>query len=201
MIIEHDGKRPKIDPTAWIAPDATVCGDVTIGSGARVLFGARIIAENGGTIRIGRDCIVMENAVVRATFTHPCTVGDHCLIGPNAHVVGATLEGEVFVATAVAIFHGARLGRGSEARPHATVHLRTNLPPHGVVPIGWVAVGDPARILPPDKHDEIWALQKPLNFPEWVYGFARETPELMRKITQRLSESLGAHAADELIDP
>ncbi len=44
-------------------------------------------------------------------------------------------------------------------------------------------------------------MQKPPNFPEWVYGFDRETPELMRKITQRLSESLGAHAADELIDP
>ena len=162
MIIQHAGKRPKIDPTAWIAPDATVCGDVTIGPGARVLYGARIIAENGGTIRIGRDCIVTA---------------------------------------AVAIFHGARLGRGSEARPHATVHLRTNLPPQGLVPIGWIAVGDPAQILPPDKHDEIWAVQKPLSFLEWVYGLARETPELMRKITQRLSESLGAHAADELIDP
>src|SRR5260370_5266405 len=96
MIIQHDGKRPKVDPTAWIAPDATVCGDVTIGPGARVLYGARIIAENGGTIRIGRDCIVMENAVVRAPRTHPCTVGDHCLIAPHAHVVRATLPRQAF---------------------------------------------------------------------------------------------------------
>jgi carbonic anhydrase/acetyltransferase-like protein (isoleucine patch superfamily) len=179
-----------------VAPDATVCGNVTIGPGARILHGARVIGEAGGTIQIGRDVIVMENAVIRASTKHPCTIGDHCLIGPNAHVTGATLEDEVFIATAAAIFHGASLGRGSEVRVHATVHLRTRLEPGAVVPIAWVAVGDPARILPPDRHDEIWTVQEPLNFPEWVYGLDRNTADLMRRVTARLSESLGAHAKD-----
>jgi carbonic anhydrase/acetyltransferase-like protein (isoleucine patch superfamily) len=120
-------------------------------------------------------------------------IGDHCLIGPNA-------RDEVFVATGAAIFHGARLGRGSEVRVHATVHLRTRLEPGATVPIGWVAVGDPARILPPNRHDEIWEVQKLLNFPEWVYGFDRSTPDLMRRVTRRLSEALAAHAGDALID-
>ncbi len=137
---------------------------------------------------------------MRATRKHPYTIGDHCLIGPNAHVTGATLEDEVFVATAAAIFHGARVGRGAEVRVHATVHLRTRLEAGGTVPIGWVAVGDPARILPPDRHDEIWAVQKPLNFPDWIYGLDRNTPDLMRHITRRLSESLGAHRDDVVLD-
>jgi hypothetical protein len=64
-------------------------------------------------------------------------------------------------------------------RVHATVHLRTRVEPGATVPIGWIAIGDPARILPPDRHDEIWAVQAPLNFPEWVYGFDRNTPDLM----------------------
>src|SRR5499426_4785355 len=119
MLIEHAGKRPTIDATAWVAPDATLCGDVTIGPSARVLHGARLVGEAGGAIRIGRDGIIMENAVIRASA--PCTIGDHCLIGPSAHVTGATLEDEVFVATGAAIFHGAALGRGSEVRVHATV--------------------------------------------------------------------------------
>jgi len=106
----------------------------------------------------------------------------------------------VFVATGAAIFHGAVVGRGSEVRVHATVHLRTRLEPGAMVPIGWVAVGDPARILPPDRHDEIWEVQKPLNFPQWVYGFDRNTPDLMRHVTRRLSEALGAHAGDAVID-
>lgn len=68
MLMTHAGRQPRIDPTAWIAPDATVCGDVTIGPGARVMHGARVIGEAGGTVRIGRECIVMENAVVRASL-------------------------------------------------------------------------------------------------------------------------------------
>lgn len=196
MLIEHAGKRPIIDPAAWVAPDATLCGDVAVGPGARILHGARIVGEAGGRIRIGRDAIVMENAVVRAGPRHPCTIGDHCLIGPNAHVTGAVIEDQVFVATGAAVFHGAVVGRGSEVRVHAIVHLRTRLEPGATVPMGWVAVGDPARILPPDRHDEIWKVQEPLNFPEWVYGLDRTTPELMRQVTRRLSESLGAHAGD-----
>jgi carbonic anhydrase/acetyltransferase-like protein (isoleucine patch superfamily) len=163
------------------------------------MHGARLIGEGGGVIRIGRDCIVMENAVVRASRRHGCTIGDHCLIGPNAHVTGAVLEEQVFVATGAAIFHGAHLGRGSEVRVHATVHLRTRLAPKTTVPIGWIAVGDPASILPPDQHDEIWAVQAPLNLPEWVYGFDRDTPELMVQVTRRLSDMLGAHSDDRIV--
>ena len=111
MLIEHAGKQPRVDATAWVAPDATVCGDVIVGPGSRVLYGARLIGEAGGAIRIGRECIVMENAVIRASRKHSCTIGDHCLIGQNAHVTGATVEDEVFVATGAAIFHGALLGR------------------------------------------------------------------------------------------
>ncbi|HUZ64775.1 MAG TPA: gamma carbonic anhydrase family protein [Acetobacteraceae bacterium] len=200
MLVTHAGKTPRIDPTAWVAPDATVCGDVAVGPGARILHGARIIGEGGGAIRIGRDCIVMENAVVRAGPRHGCTIGDHCLIGPNAHVTSATLEDQVFIATGAAVFHGAHLGRGAEVRVHATVHLRTHLPPGATVPIGWVAVGDPAHILPPHRHDEIWKVQAPLDFPQFVYGFDRATPDLMVAVTRRLSDTLGAHAGD-IVEP
>jgi carbonic anhydrase/acetyltransferase-like protein (isoleucine patch superfamily) len=197
MLFAHLGRGPRIDPAAWVAPDATVVGDVELGPGVRVMPGARLVGEAGGTIRIGQHCIVMENAVVRASPRHACVIGDHCLIGPNAHVVGAVLEEQVFVATGAAIFHGAQLGRGSEVRVHATVHLRTRLEPGAVVPIGWVAVGDPATILPPDRHEEIWAVQAPLNFPEWVYGLDRSTPDLMVQVTRGLSEALGPHAHDD----
>jgi len=199
MIIAHAGKEPHIDPAAWVAPDATVCGDVEIAEGARVLHGARIVGEAGGRIRIGRNVIVMENAVVRAGPRHPCSIGDHCLIGPHAHVVGATIEEQVFIATGASIFHGAHLGKGSEVRINSVVHLKTRLEAGASVPIGWVAVGDPARILSPDQHHEIWEIQKLLNFPLTVYGLDRNTPDLMIEVTRRLSASLGAHADDDTL--
>ena len=201
MILEHAGRRPAIDPEAWVAPDATVCGDVAVAAGARVLHGARLIGEAGGRIEIGRDCIVMENAVIRATARHACAIGAHCLVGPGAHVVGATLEDDVFIATGAAVFHGAHLGRGAEVRVHATVHLRTRLPPGATVPIGWIAVGDPAQLFSPDRHEALWAVQKPLDFPLHVYGLDRATPELMAAITRRLSAALGAHGGDQVLDP
>ena len=66
LLLEHRGKTPNIHPSAYIAPTATICGDVTIGENSRVLFGAILVAE-GGSVEIGANCIIMENAVIRGT--------------------------------------------------------------------------------------------------------------------------------------
>lgn len=195
MLIKHEGQAPQIDPTAYIAPNAVVCGNVTIGPGSRIMHGAQLIAESG-SITIGRECIVMENAVLRSSARHPLSMGNNCLVGPNAHVVGCTVEDEVFIATGAAIFHSAHLGKGSEVRINGVVHLKSHLAAGETVPIGWVAVGNPAQVLPPGEHDRIWEIQKPLNFPLAVYGFER-SEATMEKITRRLSETLGSHASDE----
>jgi hypothetical protein len=83
-------------------------------------------------------------------------------------------------------------------RVNGVVQLRTELAAHAVVPIGWVAVGTPARILPTEEHEEIWAVQKPLNFPHFVYGVERapEGETNMPDITARRSHALGRHRAD-----
>jgi len=197
MIVTHLGQSPRIDPSAYVAPNAVVCGDVSIGPDCRILFGAQIIAE-GGSIEIGRECIVMENAVLRAGARHSLAIGNNCLIGPNAHVVGCRIEDEVFIATGAAIFHAAHLGKGSEIRVNAVVHLKTHLPAGATVPIGWIAVGDPASILPPDQHERIWAIQQPLNFPLTVYGFEREEADMV-KITRRLAGNLASHRKDQQV--
>ncbi|MDF1793927.1 MAG: gamma carbonic anhydrase family protein [Thalassobaculaceae bacterium] len=199
MLVSHNGTAPTIHPDAWVAPDATLYGDVEIGAGTRILPGARVVAEGGGRIRIAETCIVMENAVIRATARHNCSIAEHCLIGPGAHVVGAEVADRVFVATGAAVFHGAHLETGCEVRIHATVHLRTRLAAGSTVPIGWVAVGDPAEILPPDRHDEIWARQRPLDFPGWVYGVDRHAPDPMAAITGGLSRALAGHAGDRVV--
>lgn len=198
MLIEHLGHRPQVDPEAWVAPDATLCGDVHLGPGSRVMHGARLIAE-GGAITIGAHCIVMENAVLRAAARHPCSLADNILVGPNAHVVGATIEDGVFIATGAALFHGCHLGRGSEVRINGTVHLKTRLAPGTVVPIGWIACGDPAELFSPDRHDDLWERQRPLNFPQTVYGLDRDTPEMMKAITEGVSARLGSHRDDRIL--
>lgn len=199
MEFEHLGASPRIHPDAVIAPTAVISGDVTIGADCQILHGAVITAE-GGAVTLGAHVIVMENALIRATSANPVHIGDHVLVGPLASVSGAIIDDEVFLATGTRIFNGARIGARSEVRINAVVHLRTTLPPESVVPISWIAVGDPVRILSPDRHEEIWDAQRELDFPGYVFGLDRETPDLMVQLTERYGRSLARHADDERLD-
>ena len=196
MLLEHNGERPKVHSTAYVAPNATLCGDVTLGKDSRVMFGAVLTAE-GGPVRIGDTCVVMENAVIRGTKRHPTSIGDNCVVGPRAHLVGCQVGDNAFLATGSTIFNGASVGEGAEVRVNGTVHLSTTLPPDAVVPIGWVAVGDPADILAPGDHRRIWELQEPLDFPGTVFGVERgPAGTMMPELTRRYAAALGAHLED-----
>jgi carbonic anhydrase/acetyltransferase-like protein (isoleucine patch superfamily) len=193
MILEHSDRTPQIDATAFVAPNALVCGDVTLGKNVRVMFGAQIVAESS-PVTIGDNCIVLENAVIRGTEGFPVSIGKNCLIGPCAHLAGCTVEDAVFIATGASIFHGAVLKSGSEVSVGAVVHLKSVLQENVSVPIQWVAVGNPAQLFPPEDHDGIWAVQKPLNFPLSVYGVERPKsgePNNMEKICRVMGQRLG----------
>ena len=202
MILEHLGKRPAIDPSAWVAPTATVCGDVTIGPGSRILFGAVLVAETGA-VTIGADCIVMENAVVRGVTRHPMTIGDHVLIGPHAHLSGCTVAQDVFIATGASIFNGATIGERTTVRIRGIVHVRTRLPPDTVVPIGWVALGDPVRLFSPKDHDQISAVLAELDFAGTVFG-DRAAPRgetRMPERSRRYTRALHSYEDDRVVEP
>jgi carbonic anhydrase/acetyltransferase-like protein (isoleucine patch superfamily) len=200
MLIEHLGRRPAIDPTARIAPTAVICGDVSVGPDTSVGFGAVLTAESGPIV-VGRRCVIMENAVIRGTRRHPASIGDHVLIGPGAYLSGCTVRECVFLATGTRVFNGAIIGARAEVRINGTVHLLTRLPDDATVPIGWVAVGDPARILPPGAHDEIWAIQEPLDFPKEVFGVDRPGPgeTRMPEIMARYCRALSRHQGDRIL--
>lgn len=172
MFLEHGGKRPRVGSTSRIAPNAVVCGDVEIGENCSIGFGCVLSAESG-PIRIGNNCVIMDTAVLRGARRAPLTIEDNVLVGPRAYLTGCTIEEEAFLATGATVFNGARVGRGAEVRINGIVHIRTNLPENAVVPLNWIAVGDPAAILPPERRDEIWAIQEPLDFPKFVFNVER----------------------------
>jgi carbonic anhydrase/acetyltransferase-like protein (isoleucine patch superfamily) len=197
MLLEHRGRRPVVPESAYVAPSAVLCGAVVLGEGCRVLHGAVLTAENGD-VRLGTNCVVMENALVRGRADHPALIGDAVLVGPHAHVNGATVEDEVFLATGAALFPGSVAGTGSELRINSVLHVNSHLAPGTVLPIGWIAAGNPAELFSPDRHEELWAAQEPLDFPGTVYGVPRGTP--MREIMARQSAYYGSHQEDRLID-
>jgi carbonic anhydrase/acetyltransferase-like protein (isoleucine patch superfamily) len=182
----------KVHPDAWVSAHAVLRGDVTIGPGSRVLDFVVVHATSGPVV-IGEDVLVMEHAVLRGRADHPLRIGDAVLVGPHTHLNGTTIEDEVFVATGASLFPGSRAGAGSELRINSVLHVNSRLEPGAVLPIGWIAAGDPARLFSPDRHDELWAVQEPLDFPGTVYGVDRGTS--MREIMRRQSRLYAPHGS------
>jgi gamma-carbonic anhydrase len=197
MLIEHRGTPPTVDPTAYVAPTAVLSGDVRVGPDARILYGAVLTAEDG-RVEIGARCVVMENAVIRGRDAHPVQLGDDVLVGPHAHLNGTTVGDGCFLATGCSLFPGSRLGREVEVRVSGVVHVNTTLGDNALVPIAWVAVGDPGEVLPPGEHDRIWEIQERLDFPGTVYGVPRDTPA--RERMERQVAWFGAHRDDRSIE-
>jgi carbonic anhydrase/acetyltransferase-like protein (isoleucine patch superfamily) len=179
-----------------VAPTAVLCGDVRVGPESRVLFGAVASAEDG-LVEIGARCVVMENALLRGRDDHPVKLGDDVLVGPHAHVNGSEVGDGSFLATGCSLFPGSRLGREVEVRINGVVHVNSVLEDRAMVPIGWVAVGNPARIIAPWDHDEIWRIQEALDFPRTVYGLRRGATA--RERMERQTEWFGAHRDDRVL--
>jgi len=202
-IIEHEGMRPRLATGARVAPTATVCGDVAIGANTWIGFGAVIVAESG-PIQIGANCVIMDTAVLRGVKHAPLALGDNVLVGPRAYLSGCTVEDDVFLATGCTVFNGAHIGRQCEVCINGIVHLKTRLAGGSTVPLNWIAVGDPAQILPPQEHERIWAIQKNLDFPRYVFGAERpaEGETIMPAVMPRYARALvRRHAADRAVEP
>lgn len=201
MLIEHLNKIPQIHKTAYVAPNAVICGDVTIGKNTRIMFGAQIIAESHPIV-IGDNCIVLQNAVIRAANAASVRIGNNCLVGPNSHLASCEIEDNVFIATGASIFHGSTIKQGAEIRINGLVHLKTTFPENEVLPIGWVAVGNPMQMFPASEHEKIWSIQKALNFPNFVYDIKDRASldNTNRVLCSTMSKRLGSHLEDRIID-
>jgi carbonic anhydrase/acetyltransferase-like protein (isoleucine patch superfamily) len=202
MEIRHLESTPSIDPEAYVAPTAVLSGQVRVGPGSCVLHGA-VLSADGGPVEIGANCVIMEHAVLRATPRHPLTIGDHVLAGPHCYLTGCTVGDEVFIATGAMVFNGAQMGRASSVALGGAVHIGCVVPPETRIPIGWVAVGDPARLYPPGEADNIRAgLEEAGGFLPLVFGTdpAAGRGQQMRTAMRRYASFLSrSHHGDEPI--
>jgi carbonic anhydrase/acetyltransferase-like protein (isoleucine patch superfamily) len=152
-------------------------------------------------VEIGANCVIMEHAVLRGTPRHPLTIGDHVLAGPHSYLTGCTVGDEVFIATGAMVFNGAQMGRASSVALGGAVHIGCVVPPQTRIPIGWVAVGDPARLYPPGEAGNIRAgLEEAGGFLPFVFGAdpAADRSQQMRSAMRRYASFLSrSHNGDE----
>ena len=195
MILALGDKKPNIHKSAYVAPNATVCGDVTVEEGCAILFGAVLSAE-GAPLVLGANTVVMENAVLKssggAALQFPLSVGESCIIGPGAFLSGCTVEPGAFIAAGSTIYNNARIGAEATVAQGALVHAGSNLPARASVPMAHIAFGDPAEIVPPqDARRAVSAL----TFSEDVFNVpkgpaaAAHIAEAYAKFLRRMHES------------
>jgi carbonic anhydrase/acetyltransferase-like protein (isoleucine patch superfamily) len=132
---------PRIDPTAFVHPDAVVIGSVVIGPLSSI-WPSAVLRGDGGAIVVGARTSVQDGSVVHTTARHPTFIGDGCVIGHLVHLEGCRLEDDVLVGSGAVVLHRAVVGPGSIVAANAVV--RNDV----VVPPGAMAAGVPATVRP-----------------------------------------------------
>lgn len=203
MEIRHREMSPSVHPQAYVATTAVLSGQVRVGPGSCVLHGA-VLTADGGPVEVGANCVIMEHAVLRATGRHLLVVGDHVLAGPHCYLSGCRVDDEVFIATGAMVFNGARMGRASSVALGGAVHIGCMVPPQTRIPIGWIAVGDPARLYPPGEADPIRAgLEEAGGFLPFIFGTdpAADRGQQMRTAMRRYASALSRGHRDDQVIP
>lgn len=133
------GKEPQIHENAYIAPSATIIGDITIEEGVNVWFGA-VIRGDWGTIKIGKNTSVQENVTIHIEMGSTVEIGEDCIIGHHAMIHGpCVIERGCLVGIGANVLHRSKLGEGSVLAAGAVL-LNKEIPPRSL------AVGIPASV-------------------------------------------------------
>ncbi|MFG2968915.1 gamma carbonic anhydrase family protein [Streptomyces sp. NPDC090075] len=139
LIVGIGGREPRIEDEVFVAPTASVIGDVTLKAGASVWYGA-VIRGDVETITVGAQANVQDNVTLHADPGFPVRIGERVSIGHNAVVHGATVEDDCLIGMGATVLNGAVIGEGSLVAAQALV-------PQGmVVPAGSLVAGVPAKV-------------------------------------------------------
>jgi len=141
MIASFLSCAPRLGRDVFVADSAAVVGDVELGDGASVWYGASMRGDVHW-ITVGAGSNVQDNATVHVSRgTHPCRIGAGVTIGHNAVVHGCTIEEDVLVGMGAIVLDGAVIGAGSLVGAGALVTGGTLVPP------GSLVLGSPGRVV------------------------------------------------------
>jgi carbonic anhydrase/acetyltransferase-like protein (isoleucine patch superfamily) len=139
---ELSGKRPRVHPDAYIAPTAVLIGDVEVGAGASVWFGA-VLRGDEAAIKVGDGANVQDNAVIHCAHDLPTLIERDASVGHSAQLEGCIVERGAVVGMGATMLQRSRLGAGSMLAAGAV------LGEGKAVPAGHMAAGVPATVRKP----------------------------------------------------
>ena len=138
---------------AWVANNATVVGDVTLGEDASIWYGA-VVRGDSGVITIGDRTNIQDNCVVH----EKTTIGKNCTVGHGAIVHGCTIGDNSMVGMGAIVLTGAKIGKHCLIGAGAVVTGKTDAPD------GSLLLGNPARIVKEVSPEMIAEIEKDAAF-------------------------------------
>lgn len=139
-IYELDGVAPRMADSAWVADNAQVMGDVALGEGASVWFGATVRGDTE-TITIGEGSNVQDGSVLHADHGFPLTIGARVTVGHQVMLHGCTIGDESLIGIGAVVLNGARIGR------HCLVGAGSLVTEGKEFPDGSMILGRPAKVV------------------------------------------------------
>jgi len=139
MILKFKSTTPKISPTAFVAYNATVIGDVTISDESSVWFNA-VIRGDADTISIGKRTSIQDNVVIHTDAPHNIKIGDDVTVGHGAVLHGCKIANNVLIGMNATVLDGVEVGENCIIGANALV------PPGKKIPAGSLVVGVPGKV-------------------------------------------------------
>ncbi|MFV8382279.1 gamma carbonic anhydrase family protein [Corynebacterium hindlerae] len=139
VILEFNGKAPKIHPDAFVAPNATIIGDVEIGKDASIWYNV-VIRADVNKIRIGERTNVQDGSILHVDRDAPCILGDDVTIGHMALIHGTTVGNGTLVGMKSGLLSRSKIGEGCLIAAGAIVLEGQEIPDHTL------AAGIPAKV-------------------------------------------------------
>ena len=160
-LFEYEGKRPTIADDAWIAPTATLIGDVTVESGASIWYGATLRGDDGPIV-VREQANVQDGTVIHTTPEVTTEIGPRATIAHQCMIHGAVVEEEALVGNGCVVLDGARIGSRSLIAAMSLVQSGVEIPP------GVMAAGVPAAVRREiaGTPAEFWVKMNPVYYPE-----------------------------------
>jgi carbonic anhydrase/acetyltransferase-like protein (isoleucine patch superfamily) len=176
MIRAFRGKHPQIDPSAFVAENATIIGDVTLGARSSVWFGA-VLRGDVFHIRVGEDTSIQDNSVIHVTHDQYATqVGSRVTVGHSVTLHGCTVGDQCIVGMGAIILDQAEIG------DQCIIGAGALVTPGTKIPAKHLAVGSPARVKRPLSDEELlWLPASALHYVELIKQYASDPDWLTRK--------------------
>ncbi len=153
LVLPFGGHHPAVNDSAWVAPNATLIGNVTLDAESSVFYGA-VLRGDTDAIALGARSNLQDNVAVHCDTGVPTTIGAGVSVGHGAVVHGCTIEDDCLIGMHATVMNGAVIGAGSLVAGGAVVLEGTVIPPRSLV------AGVPAKVRREVTDDELAAIRR-----------------------------------------